>query len=143
MIDASVQAARVCYWIKEHQAEFNKLCALVDNAQIKGCAHITRSTAYALAEAKGIRITDGDGNETEAVTARNHNFWPCVTRFMVMLKPTRALVFEFRKSKFDDCDLVALWREIVNAKTVFLANNRTEAQFLVTCDKRGVSHVNV
>lgn len=134
MITATEQAARVCYWIKEHRREFNKLCAMVDNERRKGRTHLTRSTAYALAEAYGIKITDGDGNEIEAATTRNHNFWPCVTRIMVMLQPSRARVLEFRKSKFDDCDLQDLWHEIVCSTTTFLAQNRTEAQMLVALD---------
>lgn len=125
------QAERVCMWIKSHQKEFYALCHVVDGERRRGRQCITRSTAYALAEVDGICITDGDGSPEEIGIVRNHNFWPCLTRYMVMLQPGRARVLHFRKSHFDDCDLEEIWRNTVSRGTTFLARNRQEAQMLV------------
>ncbi len=127
-----LQAERVCCWIKDNPGKFRALCRIVDGELRRGNPRLTRSRAYSRAEDEGIRISDGDGTDSETDITRNHNFWPCITRYMVMLQPRRARTIRFRDSKFDRIDLASVWWGNVNAGTFFLARNRKEAKDL--CD---------
>lgn len=129
MSDAKLQAERVCCWVKDNPKAFKFLMATAHGFADKG-KRLTRSRMYAIAEVEGVKITDADGSPFEWDIVRNHNFYSCLTRLAVMLRPRLARVFEFRPSGFDDVDLAAVWHENVNAGTVFLAGNRKEAEKL-------------
>lgn len=131
MSDARLQAERVCCWVKDNGKTFKTLMAIAHRYVDEGKPRLTRSKAYSIAEDMGAAITDGDGTPSEGDIARNHNFWSCLTRLMVMLRPRLARTLHFRKSRFDEIDLAEIWHENVNAGTVFLARNRAEAQHLV------------
>lgn len=130
MSDARHQAERFCCWVKRNPKAFKFFMATAHRFADEE-KRLTRSRAYAIAEVEGIKITDADGEPCEWDITRNHNFWPCLTRLMVMLRPRLAKAFEFRSSRFDEVDLVEVWHENVNAGTTFLAKNRAEAQHLV------------
>lgn len=125
-----MQAERVCCWIKDNPAAFHALMRIAHEYVDEWRPRLTRSRAYSLAEDRGIAITDLDGVPGEDV-ARNHNFWPCLTRYMVMLRPRLARTLHFRESAFDKIDLQDVWRENVSEGTLFFAANRKEAQRLV------------
>ena len=127
MTDARLQAERVCYWVKDNPKAFKTFMAIAHDFVDEG-RHLTRSKAYSTAEDMGLKLNDSDGSVSERDVTRNHNFWPCLTRLMTMLRPRLAKAIEFRHSKFDDIDLAEVWHENVNAGTVFLARNRKEAQ---------------
>lgn len=127
MTDAKLQAQRVCCWVKANPKAFKTFMTIGHRFVDEG-RHLTRSKAFSTAEDMGIAINDGDGNPTEWDITRNHNFWSCLTRLMVMFRPRLAKSIEFRSSKFDEVDLAEIWHENVNAGTVFLAANRKEAQ---------------
>ncbi|MBX9032642.1 hypothetical protein [Gordonibacter massiliensis (ex Traore et al. 2017)] len=129
-MNARLQAERVCCWIKENPRALNVLMRIAHDYVDAGRPRLTRSRAYSMAEDRGIAITDRDGSPDEDV-ARNHNFWPCLTRYMVMLRPRLARTLHFRESAFDEIDLQEVWRNNVNAGTVFFASDRKEAQRLV------------
>jgi len=131
MSDAKLQAERVCCWVKKNPKAFKTFMAIAHAFVDEGKPRLTRSRAYSIAEDMGVRINDGDGNPVEFGIARNHNFWPCLTRYMVMLRPRLARTLRFRDSKFDDIDLKPIWHENVNAGTFFLATSRKDAQRLV------------
>lgn len=132
-MNARLQAERVCVWKKNNPRAFKALMSIAHDYVDDGKPRLTRSRAYSIAEDRGISITDRDGNPREDVT-RNHNFWPCLTRYMVMLRPRLARTLHFRESGFDEIDLQEVWRENVNAGTLFYAENRKEAQRLVEID---------
>ncbi len=137
MSDGQLQAERVCSWINDNPGKFRALCRIVDGEARRGNPRLTRSRAYSRAEDEGIRISDGDGTVSETDITRNHNFWPCITRYMVMLQPRRARTIRFRDSKFDRVDLASVWWDNVHAGTFFLARSRDEAKRL--CDMDDVS----
>lgn len=128
MSDARLQAERVCAWVKENPKAFKAFMAIGHRYVDEGRPRLTRSRAYALAEDMGISVCDGDGEPTEQGIVRNHNFWPCLTRYMVMLRPRLARTLHFRASKFDEVDLSEVWHANVDAGTFFLAASRKEAQ---------------
>lgn len=130
MSDARTQAERVCCWVKANPKAFKFFMATAHRFADEG-KRLTRSRAYAIAEVEGVKIADDDGSPAEHDITRNHNFWPCITRLMTMLRPRFAKCFEFRKSMFDDIDLADVWHDNVNAGTTFLASSRKEAQHLV------------
>lgn len=132
--DAKLQAGRVCLWVKDNPKAFKTFMSIGHSYVDAGKPRLTRSRAYSIAEDMGVRINDDDGDISEAGITRNHNFWPCLTRYMVMLRPRLARTLHFRPSKFDDIELSPIWHENVNAGTFFLAKNRKEAQRMVELD---------
>lgn len=130
MSSARLQAERVCCWVKANPSAFKFFMSTAHRFADDG-KRLTRSRMYAIAEIEGVKITDNDGADSERDITRNHNFFACLTRLMVMLRPRLARVFEFRSSEFDDVDLVEVWHDNVNAGTFFFAKNRKEAQHLV------------
>lgn len=130
--EAVLQAERFCIWVKDDKWKTLTAFMAIGHGYVdEGKPRLTRSKAYALAEELGISISDNDGTAVEVPLVRNHNFWPLMTRFMVMLRPRLAKVLYFRKSGFDDIDLAAIWHEHVDAGTFFFAKDRKEAQRLV------------
>lgn len=134
MSESQLQAERVCLWVKDNPKAFKTFMAIAHAFVDEGKPRLTRSRAYSIAEDMGVRISDEDGNPAEFGIARNHNFWPCLTRYMVMLRPRLARTLHFRDSKFDDIDLEPIWRENVDSGVFFLAESRKEAQRMVELD---------
>ena len=125
------QAERVCLWIKANPHAFRMLMAMAHREVDNGNPRFTRDDAYAQLRSMGLRVADGDGSPVEVDLVRNHNFWACLTRFMVMLRPRLAKTLCFRASAYDEVDLQAVWRERVNAGTTFLASSWQDAKRLV------------
>lgn len=125
------QVERVCLWIQANPKAFKAVMAMAHREADEGNPRLTRDDAFAMLRSMRIGMADGDGEPCEIDLVRNHNFWACLTRFMVMLRPRLARVLCFRGSMFDQIDLQAVWREHVNAGTTFLASSWQEAKKLV------------
>lgn len=125
------QAERVCDWAKRNPRAFRAVMAMAHREVDAGNPRLTRDDAYAMLRSMRVQMADGDGEPCEVELVRNHNFWACLSRYMVMLRPRLARVLCFRKSMFDAIDLEAVWRENVNASTTFLAGSWQEAKRLV------------
>lgn len=125
------QAERVCLWIKANPRAFRAVMAMAHREADEGNPRLTRDEAYALLRSMRLKMADGEGSPDEIELVRNHNFWACLSRYMVMLRPRIARVLCFRGSMFDRIDLQAVWREHVNAGTTFLASSWQEAKRLV------------
>lgn len=128
---ARTQAERVCCWVKSNPAAFRAVMAMAHREVDSGNPRLTRDDAYAMLRGMRVRMADGDGEPAEIELVRNHNFWACLSRYMVMLRPRLARVLRFRRSMFDQVDLQEVWRENVNAGTTFLAESWQEAARLV------------
>lgn len=128
---AEHQAERVCDWVKRNPRAFRAVMAMAHKEVDAGNPRLTRDDAYAMLRSMRVQVADGDGEPCEVELVRNHNFWACLSRYMVMLRPRLARVLCFRKSMFDCVDLERVWRENVNASTTFLASSWQEAKRLV------------
>lgn len=128
---ARLQAERVCAWVKANPRAFRAVMAMAHREVDAGNPRLTRDDAYAKLREVGVSLSDGDGEPFEWDLVRNHNFWACLTRYMVMLRPRLARVLEFRASQFDRIDLDEVWRESVSSGTTFLAESWREAKRLV------------
>lgn len=124
-------AERVCAWIKSNPKAFKAIMAMAHREVDAGNPRLTRDDAYAMLRSMSVQVSDGDGSLCEIDLVRNHNFWACLTRLMVMLRPRLSRVLCFRGSMFDEIDLQAVWRENVNEGTTFLADSWREAKRLV------------
>lgn len=113
------------YWIKGHPSSFRALMHYMHLQVDKGVVRTTRSDAMAYAREAGLNISDF------ADLKRDHNLYPSITRYMVMLRPRLARTIRFRKSKVDDVDMAEIWHEVVSGSTTFLACNRKEAEQMV------------
>ena len=125
------QVERVCLWIQANPKAFKAVMAMAHREADEGNPRLTRDDAFAMLRSMRIGMADGDGEPCEIDLVRNHNFWACLSRYMVMLRPRLARVLMFRKSQFDGIDLQAVWRENINASTTFLADSWQEAKRLV------------
>ena len=130
-MDATDYAARVCDWVKANPKAFKAVMAMAHREVDAGNPRLTRDEAYALLRSMRLKMADGEGSPDEIELVRNHNFWACLSRYMVMLRPRIARVLCFRGSMFDRIDLQAVWREHVNAGTTFLASSWQDAKRLV------------
>lgn len=118
-------ALDACYWIKENPRDFRALMAVMHHQVDIGNPCTKQGEIESYARAMGMTIDVAD------VFSHNRTLYPALTRYMVMLRPRLAKTINFRRSKLDEIDLEAIWREIVNGRTLFLAHDRFEAERLV------------
>lgn len=111
-----------CLWVKRNRASFKRLMHLCHREVDRGNPVIQRGDIYNLARRAGFDITECDE------LRRNNNLWAPLARYMVMLRPRLAKSLHFRKAGCDEVDMQAIWRELVNAETVFLAGSWQEAK---------------
>lgn len=138
-MSAQLQAERVCDWVKRNPRAFRAVMAMAHREVDAGNPRLTRDDAYAMLRSMRVQMADGDGEPCEIDLVRNHNFWACLSRYMVMLRPRLAKVLCFRKSMFDSIDLEQVWRENVNAGMTFLASSWQEAKRLVETKDAGAA----
>ena len=115
--DPADYVRRFCRWVKEHPDRFKRVLHLIHMEVDRGNPCVQRGQIYKLAQDAGLPIADCDE------LRRDHNVWPALTRYAVMLRPRLARSLNFRESGCDHVDMQAIWREIVNPETVFLAEN--------------------
>jgi len=125
MNDAVNTAKDVCYWVKEHQQDFKRIMSVLHKQVDLGNPRTRRDDVLSYARDMGIEISLVDQ------LRHDHNLYAGITRYAVMLRPRLARTVNFRKSKLDGVDLVAVWHEVVNPETVFLASSRMEAERMV------------
>ena len=118
-------ARDACYWIKANPRDFRALMAIMHHQVDIGNPCTKQGEIESYARAMGMTIDVAD------VFSHNRTLYPALTRYMVMLRPRLAKTIRFRRSKLDEIDLEAIWREVVNASTTFLARDRFEAEKLV------------
>lgn len=124
-------AEEVCCWVKQHRGHFRTIMHLIHREVSDGNPCVQRGDIYKLARDAGMSISDAKELK------RDHNLWPGISRYMVMLRPRLARSINFRKSKLDKVDLVGIWHDNVDAGTVFFAKDRFEAKRL--CDIEDVT----
>lgn len=107
--DAERNARDVCRWVRDNGSR-----SCVKQGEIE--AYVRQS---------GIAL------DVVGEFRHNRNLYPGLTRYMVMLRPRLARSIRFRRSKLDELDLAAIWHEVVDPNTVFLASSRMEAEHLV------------
>lgn len=117
-----------CYWIKAHGDAFKAMMAYCHRQVDDGNPRTTRDDVMAWARDNSVGMSVLDD------LVRDHNLFACVTRYAVMLRPRLAKTLRFRKSKLDKVDLAAIWHEVVNAGTTFLASDRFEAELMADTD---------
>ena len=115
----------VCYWIRDNRDQFKALMAVIHHQVDKGNPCVKQGEIESYVRQSGIKL---DVLET---FSHNRTLYPGITRYMVMLRPRLARSIRFRKSKLDEVDLVAVWHEVVDSRTSFLARDRFEAEHLV------------
>jgi len=118
----------VCCWVKEHGDEFKALMAVMHRQVDLGNPCTKQGEIEFYARQTGMKVDVLDDFR------HNRNLYPGLSRLMVMLRPRLARTIRFRKSQLDDVDLRAVWHEVVNPRTVFLAKDRFEAEHLVAID---------
>ena len=123
--DAERRIYDAAYWVRDHGSAFKALMAFMHRQVDAGNPCTTRDDvlAYAREAHLGMSLSDD--------LKRDHNLYAALTRYMVMLRPRLARTIRFRKSRMDDYDMAAIWHEVVNAGTFFLARDRMEAQRLM------------
>ena len=115
--DPSAYVRQVCRWIKRNPDLFKRCMYLIHAEVDRGNPCVQRGHMFKLAQEAGLSITDCEE------VRRNHNFWAILTRYWVMLRPRLAKSLNFREAGCDHVDMQAIWREEVNAETVFLAES--------------------
>ena len=118
-------ALDACYWIRDNGETFKKLMAVMHRQVDLGNPCAKQGEIEFYARETGIEL------DVVGVFRHNRNLYPALTRYMVMLRPRLARTINFRRSKLDQVDLASLWHEVVNPATVFLAENRMEAERMV------------
>ena len=125
LTDGERYAYDAAYWVRDNKATFQALMAYMHRQVDAGNPCTTRSDVLSYARESGMEMS------VIADVKRDHNLYAGLTRYMVMLRPRLARTIGFRKSKLDPVDMVAVWHEVVNAGTFFLARDRKEAQRMV------------
>lgn len=113
------------YWIRDNGRAFKTLMAVMHHQVDIGNPCVKQGEIESYVRQAGIKFDVIDAFR------HNRNLYPGLTRYMVMLRPRLARSVHFRKSMLDDVDMVAIWHEIVDPHTLFLAENRKEAERLV------------
>lgn len=124
-LTAENTARDVCYWVKAHPSDFKALMAVMHEQVNQGNPRTRRDDVISYARKMGMSVSVVDE------LRHDHNLYAGLSRYMVMLRPRIARTVNFRKSKLDGIDLAAVWHEIVNPATVFLAKDRLEAERMV------------
>lgn len=118
-----------CYWIRDNWDKFKALMAVVHHQVDIGNPCVKQGEIEHYVRQSGIKL------DVLGEFSHNRNLYPGITRYMVMLRPRLARSIRFRKSMLDDVDMVAIWHEIVDPNTTFIAKDRREAEHLVElCD---------
>lgn len=125
---AEQDAVEVCRWIRDNMGDFWKLMAVFKRNVDLGNPCTKQGEIEAYAREAGIHFDNGD------MFVHNRNLYPGLCRYAVMLRPRLARTINFRKSRLDDIDLAAIWHEVVDSTTCFMAENRFVAQKLVRDD---------
>lgn len=125
---AERDAYEVCKWIKANKSDFRKLMRVFHLQVNEGNPCTKQGEIEAYARETGIRFDNG------GEFVHNRNLYPGLCRYAVMLMPRLARTINFRKSRLDEIDLAAIWHEVVNSGTTFLADNRYLAQHYVDID---------
>lgn len=115
--DAEVYVRSACRWVKRHGVQFKRIMHLIHLRVDSDAVSVQRGDIFILARQAEMDITDCEELK------RNNNLWASLARYMVMLRPCLARVLHFRDAGCDHVDMQAIWREEVNAETVFLAEN--------------------
>ena len=123
--DAERAAYDACYWVRDNREEFKALMAVIHHQVDVGNPCVKQGEIEYYVRESGIALDVLD------TFRHNRNLYPGITRYMVMLRPRLAKSIRFRKSKLDDVDLVAVWHDLVDEGTEFLAKDRFEAEHLV------------
>lgn len=123
--DPLVYVQEACWWVKRHPGYFKGLMRLCHEAVDAGNPCVQRGDVFNLARKAGMTVSEA------RELKRDNNMWPVLARYMVMLRPRFARCLNFRKAGCDDVDMIAEWRAIVNAGTVFLAKDWKEAKHAV------------
>lgn len=113
------------YWIKDNGRAFKALMAVMHRQVDAGNPCVKQGEIETYVRQSGIQL------DVIESFRHNRNLYPGITRYMVMLRPRLAKSVHFRKSMLDDVDMVAIWHEIVDPNTMFLAESRKEAERLV------------
>lgn len=122
LTDGERAAYDACYWVRGNGAAFKAMMAYCHRQVDEGNPRTTRDDVMSWARDNRVGMAVLDD------LVRDHNLYACVTRYAVMLRPRLAKTLHFRKSKLDQVDLAAIWHEVVNAGTTFLAADRFEAE---------------
>lgn len=115
----------VCYWVRDNREAFRALMAVFHHQVEVGNPCVKQGEIEHYVRESGIKLDVLDQFK------HNRNLYPGITRYAVMLRPRLARSIRFRKSMLDEIDLVAIWHEVVDKNTTFLAKNRYEAEHLV------------
>lgn len=116
-------AEYTCCWIKGHRHAFKRIMHLAHTAVERG-ERLSGPEVYFWARQHGVSITEMEEFR------RDKTLWAGIARYMVMLRPKLYRCLEFRRSKMDGVDLVAVWHDNVNPNTFFLASDWKEAKRL-------------
>ena len=123
MRDGRELAEYTCCWIKGHWPTYKRIMHIAHRATERG-ERLSGPEVYYWARDNGIDISDMDG------IRRDKTLWAGIARYMVMMRPKLYNCLEFRKSKMDKVDMVAVWHENVNPETFFFARDWKEAKHL-------------
>ena len=123
--DAERNARDVCRWVRDNGSRFKALMAVFHHQVDLGNPCVKQGEIEAYVRQSGIAL------DVVGEFRHNRNLYPGLTRYMVMLRPRLARSIRFRRSKLDELDLAAIWHEVVDPNTVFLASSRMEAEHLV------------
>ena len=124
-IPAELMARDACRWVKTHRKDFKRLMAVMHRQVDDGNPCAKQGEVEFYAREMGIEF------DVAGAFRHNRNLYPAIARYMVMLRPRLAKTINFRRSKLDEIDLAEIWHEEVDPRTVFLAQSRKEAEWLV------------
>ena len=121
---AENMARDVCSWVKKHPSDFKALMRTVHHQVDIGNPRTRRDDIVSFARDMGMEVSVVDD------LRHDHNLFAGLSRYMVMLRPRLARTLHFRPSKLDGIDLAAIWHEVVDPSTCFLAESWKQAAMM-------------
>lgn len=131
--DAERAAYDAAYWVRDNREAFKALMAVIHRQVDMGNPCVKQGEIESYIRQSGMKL------DVLGEFSHNRNLYPGLTRYMVMLRPRLARSIRFRKSKLDGIDLIPIWHEVVDPRTVFLAKDRFEAEHLVETGDAGAA----
>lgn len=99
------QAQNAALWANRNWESFCKVMHHLEAEAAKGNPRLTRSDVLAWARSAGVEMGFDEFK-------RDHNLYPALARYMVMMKPRLKSVLHFRGAHCDHADMGAVWREV-------------------------------
>ena len=116
-----LRAREACRWIAGNLDAFAWLVGVILAEVAKGNPCFMRGDAFKLAREKKVRLSNVEQ------LCRDNSLWAIFTRYAAMKYPRAAHTVHFKGAPIDEAPLARIWREEVDADTVFRASSWREA----------------